>query len=1021
MAITNIDGVPFLWDDEADSKLLGSLFPNEFMHDNFQKKTLASIVVSGDTIRDISNKVADDSGFGIGSIFSIPDKTLVETEITVNTNQGNRLIGNSSTTSNLQNDNSDQKDPYNTIWHQFEGFESKAALNNYLAGKTQPKINDTLEEQRDKKPLFMICAYVKKSTGDETTIPVYRFSAGLIKYMIQMSPEKLYAWINHWAEFDIELSEKHAGFKYWKDQLIDAYEDSMPIDIRKFVKYANVTEREKKQYDINYEFLMKAAGNPTDLKTQAAIRSLCTLLMKLDSNIIKIYNKKAVSWNDIGKRQLTIEDVIHMTKTLKELDSQIGNFNTKKFNNGDELIEFVNKYLADPSGIGEETHFVINHPFQQLTYTARKEMIWLLLDGRELGFSGFLRGVASSVNKKISRVTAGDILFTLLNTAPVPDLQKLVTALQEDRNKIFDILLASEKFLDDNDFAFNVCILLSGANKNQNVDILDLIKKGNYISFSFELRKNQTESLDTNARKIQLQNNGYYNLNISGNPHMGMIGPGASSSSIKENEKYKAEKASEKTLFDPLENVIFFAESDIDVPWLHGIQIPNEKGILETRERGLLKGDSIILPACLVYLLFKEDTNRAVNFLVQTGLAIAFLPFGVSQIVAVIRLGNTLGAIIGFIDIAADATILTYSSPQVQNNSELKEDLETLNVLAMIYTLARFTYSLKDLKTPLILRNVKKAMEQIKVEGITIERVKNLSSVNLVGKTLSIFPLSNIQIATIIFYKVGIKIYELTLQDYRICLNGVEVFKGNKSKMIAFIDDVAKNAGNDANLAHKLLVESGLDIIRKKIIVPYEGNEVYVGELLKKESLSGMETQLFYEIDKWQLGKKTRWMTGEDKDYATSIRFATHKPAADGKLILYGDVHIPKALNDAIKKEQSFLTDELFLGNAILDDGYYSLQKIAGKELDGVYGEWIVSPAYIDYGGQSINLKKVKDFMNGKDITKENLMQAAFTNFTGKWAKEKGFTKVEIVTKEAEYINLTNIEDLKGLEVIFYK
>ena len=111
MAITNIDGVPFLWDDEADSKLLGSLFPNEFMHDNFQKKTLASIVVSGDTIRDISNKVADDSGFGIGSIFSIPDKTLVETEITVNTNQGNRLIGNSSTTSNLQNDNSDQKDP----------------------------------------------------------------------------------------------------------------------------------------------------------------------------------------------------------------------------------------------------------------------------------------------------------------------------------------------------------------------------------------------------------------------------------------------------------------------------------------------------------------------------------------------------------------------------------------------------------------------------------------------------------------------------------------------------------------------------------------------------------------------------------------------------------------------------------------------------------------------------------------------------------------------------------------------
>lgn len=59
--------------------------------------------------------------------------------------------------------------------------------------------------------------------------------------------------------------------------------------------------------------------------------------------------------------------------------------------------------------------------------------------------------------------------------------------------------------------------------------------------------------------------------------------------------------------------------------------------------------------------------------------------------------------------------------------------------------------------------------------------------------------------------------------------------------------------------------------------------------------------------------------------------------------------------------------------------------------------------------------------MKGKDITEENLMEAAFTNFTSDWAKKKGFDKVKIVTPKNDYINLTNIEDLKGLEVIFLK
>jgi len=57
--------------------------------------------------------------------------------------------------------------------------------------------------------------------------------------------------------------------------------------------------------------------------------------------------------------------------------------------------------------------------------------------------------------------------------------------------------------------------------------------------------------------------------------------------------------------------------------------------------------------------------------------------------------------------------------------------------------------------------------------------------------------------------------------------------------------------------------------------------------------------------------------------------------------------------------------------------------------------------------------------MKDKAITEENLKTAAFKTFTGNWAKGKGFDKVQIVTPKNDYIDLTNIEDLKGLEVIF--
>jgi hypothetical protein len=106
----------------------------------------------------------------------------------------------------------------------------------------------------------------------------------------------------------------------------------------------------------------------------------------------------------------------------------------------------------------------------------------------------------------------------------------------------------------------------------------------------------------------------------------------------------------------------------------------------------------------------------------------------------------------------------------------------------------------------------------------------------------------------------------------------------------------------------------------------------------------------------------------------------------------------------------------------MLDDGYAVLKKDLGKDLDGTYGEWLNNPGYKDFGGESVNLTKLKEVMGNQKITKENLEKAAMETVTGKWATSKGFTKAVVVSEPKVYENIDdNINLLKQLEVIFIK
>ncbi|MFD2568743.1 hypothetical protein [Pseudotenacibaculum haliotis] len=106
-------------------------------------------------------------------------------------------------------------------------------------------------------------------------------------------------------------------------------------------------------------------------------------------------------------------------------------------------------------------------------------------------------------------------------------------------------------------------------------------------------------------------------------------------------------------------------------------------------------------------------------------------------------------------------------------------------------------------------------------------------------------------------------------------------------------------------------------------------------------------------------------------------------PINDNESIIYADLLLfPKVTNEFSG-----------IGKIILDDSLAFFRNHPKFEkVDSIYGVWVKnSDYYSEYGGQSINLTKFWEAMakNNNDVTK-----SAFETFTGKWAKDNGFTKV---------------------------
>lgn len=249
---------------------------------------------------------------------------------------------------------------------------------------------------------------------------------------------------------------------------------------------------------------------------------------------------------------------------------------------------------------------------------------------------------------------------------------------------------------------------------------------------------------------------------------------------------------------------------------------------------------------------------------------------------------------------------------------------------------------------------------------------------------------------------------------------GVEIFTDSPANVKLFLEDAAKVLkAKGVKGVEDFFEATGSSLIKKRL--HSQTGETFICDLIRKKEMN----KYYYEIENFQYGTKS-WNRKADlrnQRFECFVTLANKPEVAEtiGKNILYADLYVPKVLNDTFQANKLDLTD-ISLGKTMLDDGYAVLKKDLGKDLDGIYAEWLKSSAYKDFGGESVNLTKLKEAMNGKAITKENLEKAAMATVTGKWAASKGFTKAMVVSKSEIYEFLdNNINLLEQLEVIFIK
>ncbi|KFF14121.1 hypothetical protein IW15_01365 [Chryseobacterium soli] len=786
------------------------------------------------------------------------------------------------------------------------------------------------------------------------------------------------------------IKDRQEAFIFTHDEISTAIEDAIS-------DYKFITSEQNSKQESKFAVPSQVLKNKVNLKEQGIIKALQEVnrtIAKMRAEEKHAYNEWIISkadpynyfWIHINNnKDFSLKDLKQLINQLKNYKKNMGELKDGRITSIADMNSYVEENLT--AG-GSMFKWFIDTPFFSLDPDQRKKYIELYCVEEEF-FPRF--NISTGFND-------GDIVAALFKTCSnKQDLFDIIICLEQE-GKLFHLLnnLRFKAFSE-------VCSIISSV-------YMTYVKKG-------EMDKKYAEALEF-GRQILFDNRTFGNHNIEefDTVHNKLkfttdlnlfvkIGKGTIAAPLLSN--MNADDLQKPISCNPLDIISLTPVEDIEIYKLKA-------------------GEIYAVPACFVYFLYNEETWKTNILAAQVIVQMAFCLIGVGEIMAAVEAGSTIGVAYSATGVAIDAGFGATLIPEFGKDHPV---VTKYIHYAMWARLATDFINVKGLTEEL---NTAIKAKQIRFEPYeaTIDGVKIIKGIQKTYKPLSIpqvFP-------SIIFPPAVIALYGLSSAAKRIifavekvfesqrsiCVffKGAEIFRGSKAEAKVFMDNavaIYKNEGQTA-MENFFFAERTSQTNRLLHSQTKVGDmDTFVGTLIKKKS----NLEYNYELHDFQYGKK-QW-TAHDKIDDDKFLCKVYIMKDNGKNLYSGDFFIPPSLNATLQANKAEMTD-ISLGKTMYDDGFVSLQKDLGKEFEGIYGLYQKSSAYVAYGGESVNLTKFKQAMQGKQITKENIIEAVKQITPYKWAKEKGFDKIELKTPMIKFDELSgDINKLEELKVIYYK
>lgn len=348
-----------------------------------------------------------------------------------------------------------------------------------------------------------------------------------------------------------------------------------------------------------------------------------------------------------SNKDFSIEDLRLLLTQIKNYKKNSEDFKKGKITTIEDLQKFMGKYLT--AG-GDQFKWFINTPFFSLSKSQRKTYIEMFCDKDESFFSRI--SIAGGVSH-------GDIVLMLFSTC-------------KNEQELLEIILELEK----EDKLFK---LLYNLKLNAFKDLSILISNV-YMKYLEKGKKDGTVCIDAieNGRQLYFDNGTFGNHNV---------------------ENFDTD--TKKLVFETRQNVILdlFTDADYDGTINASLQKPfsckpldiisfTPKRDIEFDEFKFLAKQNYQLPACLVYLLYRQESIDSVIFAGLFTLQVALCLTGVGEVIAAIEAGSTFGVIWTGSAVAIDTAFASILIKEVEKDHPIYA--KTVNYIVWVRVITEF-------------------------------------------------------------------------------------------------------------------------------------------------------------------------------------------------------------------------------------------------------------------------------------------------------------------------------------------